>query len=214
MAIPLTGDTEGRQITFIDKGVIISVHEIEKVTDFSNIPGRPLITIGQRNFEPQICISVNVITDGGWKKEIKIFGEYVKDQVTGQIKGWLTKGNQVQQFFQVLFGSEAFIEDDFSIPKILLEKAIGKKYKRVQYCSGLYNGKPSYKDWQKVFPEDMPNELITDNWLAAKGWIITKKNDPYTPDIFAQWLEEKDKKNSSFNPEDFGSKPAEDSDPW
>lgn len=190
-----TNETGGIEIA---TGVYAKEVIIKSIENHSNHPNNPEIFYTKSGFEPEILLVVTYDTGMGFDKQLWLFGKYIADKVTGKVKGWVSRGNDVQRLLRVLFGEFAEINDDFSIPDSLLKKAVAKSFTVIDYVSGWYNEKPSYDTWSKVFPFETRQETIEEEWRNNVKWI--KK---YSPNIVKEYREKKVLEDTSFDKDQF-----------
>uniref|UniRef100_A0A6H2A2Y4 Uncharacterized protein n=1 Tax=viral metagenome TaxID=1070528 RepID=A0A6H2A2Y4_9ZZZZ len=202
MPIPLNDPTYESNGVEIAKGVYASEVIIKDIQDVSNHPNREKTTMGSKGFEPEIALIVNYDTGMGFDKKIYLFGKYIKDTVTGKLKGWSAKGNDVQGFLRTVYGNDAYLEDDYSIPKSLLARCAGKKFTVVRFVDGWYKDKPSYSNWGRTFPAGATAEEVSVEWFKAVNYM--KK---YNPSIIDEYRDKQEEEATSFKPEEYGEDP-------
>ena len=186
----------------IGPGVYASEMLIKNIEDISNHPSYSRVYKTNKGFEPEIGLIVTCDTGLGFDKQVWLLGKYVKDKVTGNVKGWIIRGNAVQRFLAKMLGKDALINEDGTIPPELFPKIIGKSIIVVQFVDKWYNNKPSYSNWDKVFTEGTTLETIQQEWLENVKWI--KK---YKPSIIVEYNAKRDEEklgqDTSFDTEKF-----------
>ena len=185
----------------VSKGVYASLVTVTEVKDLSNHPNyKGQINTLKDGTPTELCIEVKYQKDNGEEWNQRFYGKYKFDKVTGSIKGWQAFGNGVQNFFTTLLGKETLenlLNDDYSLGKRLFDGVVGKSFYKVSYVSGSKDdGRPRYKDWDRVFKEDATIEDIQNEW--AQNSIYMKS---YTPDV----IDAMESKEESFNPSEFQS---------
>jgi hypothetical protein len=177
------GDTQTSNSQYHGKGVFTEGITIVRVEDHSNYPlqtGAPIKTIGQNGFAPQLCLKV-YFEGGDKERHFTIFGSFKyqkEDKVSGKRTGyigWNTVNNPIQSFLARMNNGKFAINDDDSIPSVLLKSVEGKKIIKLRYCRGEYEGNPSFQDWQYIYPdgEGARENLFTDFLKASP-----KQHDP------------------------------------
>lgn len=170
-------------------GVYCTLVKIVRIEDKSNHPryrdGRETQFKSGKDIELYLMVTYD---NGDFERKLHLFGNYERDIVTGQIKGWKRKKNAVQDFLTELVGKQTFknnLNEDHSIKPELLNTLIGKKFYRVSFVSGTWQNpktnkaQPNYRDWQRVFNPTTDMEEITTEWINASKYM-TKL---YTPDV-------------------------------
>jgi hypothetical protein len=183
----------------VSKGVYASLVTILEVTNLSNHPNVkvPLQTL-KDGTPTELCIEVKYQKDNGEEWSQRFYGKYKIDEVTGSIKGWKAFGNGVQNFFETLLGKEILentLNDDYSLSKNLFNKVLGIQFYKISYVSGTKNdGKPRYKDWDRIFLADATIDDIQNAWAQQSVYMTS-----YTPDV----IDMIENQETSFNAEDF-----------
>ena len=181
------------------KGAYIKVGTITAVEDFSNYPNAEGSNkvYGKNGFEPELCLVVKFKTDD-FDRQVTLFGKYKRNKDQG-IKGWDPWNNTVQRLLYKILGSEAMINDDFSIPQRVLEFLVGKEFKFVNYISSnTYidkdgNTQYSYQIWSRLFNVNQTQEEIETEWIAQQPY--TKD---YAPELVGERKSTKEKVDTAF----------------
>ena len=182
----------------IGKGVFLSTVQIVKVEDKSTHPRYKdrEITMTKAGNPAELWLEVTTQEEGrDFERKQIFFGFYKSDKITGHIKGWNSFGNGVYEFLFVMLGSheavENYVQDDWSLPEKINIQFIGKKYQKVSFVSGIYSkdgeDKPSYRDWNKIFPESTSENEIKEVWKRASVNLKT-----YTPDVIDMFQKDDD----------------------
>jgi len=209
----ITGDTEYVRSLELDKGVFAGKNEVAAIVNKSNHPSYDKIsTIGSKNppFEPEICLLVTFKDEGGRESEKYLFGKYLKDKVTGNIKDWIMQGNAVASFLYACVGRDnVIINDDFTIPETFLQKCIGKIVWKIDYVEREYIGKDGsmkagYNMLDTFFPLSAKESTLIDYWMSRRTSV--KK---YNPSIYQKYTNAKKDKETSF---DYGENQTDNSD--
>lgn len=198
----ITGSTEYTQNTELDPGVFASKQEVVSIENKSNHPslGDVKHIIGQKGFEPEICLVVKMKTEDGYEKDHYLFGKYVKDTVTGKIKGWVIKGNAVLSFLYACVGEDNVnVNDDWSIPQSLINKCIGRQLWKIDYANREYVDKDGktrvgYQNLNTFFPINTTESTLIEYWYSRRTGI-----KDYRPEIYTKHKESKSKESTSFN---------------
>jgi len=172
--------------TKLMKGVFVREYNIVNVEDYSNVPNKPTKTIGQKGFEPEICIKLYLQNSGMDKPYEKIlFGKYKKDKVTGEIKNWDSFNNSVQWLLYKMFG-EFEINSDFSIPQTLLFRLNSQKVEVISYVADydVNEKKLKYETYSKFFPAKATIEEMQVQF--EKDLPYLKKYNPKAVDLMEE----------------------------
>jgi len=169
----------------IATGAFASEATIMEIEDFSNYPGQTEMNRFESGWEPELCLKL-VVNDGKREdKKFMITGWFNKDKNTKKIKGWSNYKNAVHRFCMRIGGDFIQIdENDFSIPKDILQKFVGLKFMFVRYItpetySTDSGEKPNYADWNMVFPEGTELQAITDEFSEYANDLVSAKNPSY-----------------------------------
>lgn len=180
--MPELDDKKQGNSTQIDKGVYASKVTVVRIEDKSVHPrwkdNRDTTFKSGKPIELYLHVTYDT---GEWQKKLVLMGNYKVDKVTGQIKGWQAKRNNVQDFLITLLGKnivQQYLNEDYSIKPEMLNMLVGREFYRVSFVSGTYNEKPSYQDWRQVFKPEVSIEDIKKEWLSAVPFI-----KQYTPDV-------------------------------
>jgi len=206
------GDSVGGESKYFKNGVFVDKVTIASIKDISNYPLKPKQvknTIGQNNFEPELCLEI-VVDTGSFEKKMVLFGyfDWKKDSVAGnKYKGWKRGGNSVQSFLARLSPNEKFtLNDDDTIPEKLLLNLVGKEFFKLRYCVGSYTKdgeeKPSFQDYKKIQLYDEAEEnadKLYSEFKKSLGWI--KDYDPFYYDKWSKATMD----NDTFDPSEFSN---------
>jgi len=183
--VPLDQEQESNPMK-VATGAFAREAEIVEIEDFSNYPGQNELNVFESGWEPELCLKM-VVNDG--KREDKKFmvtGWFNRDKNTKEIKGWNTWKNAVHRFVMRIGGDIIEIEDsNWSIPKDILEKFIGRKFMFVRYITPeTYKNdkgedRPNYADWNMVFEEGTDLQDITNDFAENAGDLLSNKNPKY-----------------------------------
>lgn len=190
------GNPEASNSTKVGKGIYLKKYSIANVEDYSNVPNKPIKTIGQKGFQPEICLKLYLLAEGMEKPfEMYLFGKYKKDKVTGEILNWDAFNNHVQFFLYNMFG-EFEINNDFSIPQRLLLLLNGKQVQALSYVKDydVNEKKLRYQTYSKLFNINTSIEDIMAQW--NKDLPYNRKYNPKAVDIYEE-------DNTNFNSEEF-----------
>lgn len=195
----IQGSTEYTRSTELDTGVFASKQTISKIANSSNHPSQEeKLTIGQKGYKPELCLIVTFTDESGRDMQKYLFGKYLKDKITGNIKGWVTQGNAVLSFLYACLGKDNVnVNDDYSISEQLLNRCVGKEIWKVDYVTREYsqNGeiKPGYQLLNAFFPSSTKESQLIEYWQDRK----TSLRD-YQPQIYRNYIKRKDEGDTSF----------------
>lgn len=177
----------------IDKGVYLSQGRVLTVVDKSTHPAFParektLVNKkdkngNQRQAPVDMLLEINYLDEGGEERSMKLFGDYEKDFVSGNIKNWKSKGNRVSEFIFLLLTEDeisAGVNADWSMNEKLFKAMEGKLFKEVRYAKGIYQkegeNKLSTTTW-RFFSFDTDINAIIEEWEKAKRLLKNYKPD-------------------------------------
>lgn len=177
----------------IDKGVYLSQGRVLSVIDKSTHPAFParektLVNKKDKNGNSRpapvdLLLEVNYLDDSGEERSMKLFGDYEKDFVSGNIKNWKSKGNRVSEFIFLLLTEDeisAGVNADWSMNDKLFKAMEGKLFKEIRYAKGIYQkdgeNKVSTTTW-RFFSFDTDINAIIEEWEKAKRLIKNYKPD-------------------------------------
>lgn len=137
----------------------------------------------QRQAPVDMLLEINYVDEGGEERSMKLFGDYEKDFVSGNIKNWKSKGNRVSEFIFLLLTEDeisAGVNADWSMNEKLFKAMEGKLFKEVKYAKGIYQkegeNKLSTTTW-RFFSFDTDVNAIIEEWEKAKRLLKNYKPD-------------------------------------
>ena len=208
------GDNTTSNSRYFQRGVFVDKAKILSVEDLSNYPKKQsaeVKTIGNKNFQPQLCLKLKVNT--GIEMDMYVFGKFnfKTDPISGkqlEYQGWRAKHNAVQNLLFKLLGTNAVIEDDDSISLATLNKLVGLEFYRLRYCQNrekMYEGRPSFQTFN-IFEKSIEgnDDVLYKEFLKSAGSL-----KDYDSNLFDEWSEQQ-RGESGFDPSKFDEPAKED----
>lgn len=193
--MPQLTEPKGNSFIYTETGIQIIKAVILEVTDLSNHPIKgESKSMGTKGFIPDICLDIT-LDYTMFKRNLRLFGKYMRDKVTNKITGWKESGNDVQRFLFRVLGDKAIINSDYSIPEKTINFLTNKEIYVLRYCSDTYNEKPSYKEYPRFILANLDYTKLLEEFKE-------KTPRDFKPELVEEWEMKRSNENNETEIED------------
>lgn len=153
---------------FLSKATILTAEDISgKQLQFMSAP----VDLG---------IALTLDIGQSFNPTMHFMGNFRRDEVSKAVVDW-GGATAVKMFLNQMFpGEEIPLTEDFHVPQDVLDRLIGKQFRRLSYISGVKpNGKTKYSDWNTIVSIEKSDEdlIALFHKSLAKGYPRNYKPD-------------------------------------